>query len=198
MKNNPAGASPNTELNKLIREAKAGSQKAFEELLCRYAPLLDSMTARYLTGELSGQDREDLHQEAVLGFYRALMRYDLDQDKVQFGLFAKECIRNGLISSLRVLKRQAQILLLDDDPSSDAQAPSSDNPASRIMEEEAYRQLYGQIRRQLSPYENRIWWLYLSGRTAKEIAALVEKDERSVQNAIYRIRKKLRATIPNT
>ncbi len=198
MKNNPEKASSNTELNDLIREAKKGSQKAFEELLCRYAPLLDSMTERYHTGEFSGQDREDFHQEAVLGFYRALMRYDLEQDKVQFGLFAKECIRNGLISNLRVLRRQASIVLLDDDPVPDAQAPLSDDPASRILEEEAYRSLYGQIRRQLSPYENRIWWLYLSGRTAKEISTLVEKDERSVQNAIYRIRKKLRATIPYT
>ena len=198
MKNSRAQASSNTELNELIRQAQQGDQRAFEDLLSRYAPLLDSMTARYHTGEISVQDREDVYQEAVLGFYRALMRYDLEQDKVQFGLFAKECIRNGLISNLRVLKRQASIVLLDDDPASDAQAPLSDNPASRILEEESYRQLYGQIRQQLSPYENRIWWLYLAGRTAKEIASVVEKDERSVQNAIYRIRKKLRATIPNT
>lgn len=184
-------------LTKLIREAQNGSQTAFEALLNRYAPLIDSMTGRYLGTSFSLQDREDFRQEAVLSFYRALMRFDTEQDKVQFGLYAKECIRNGLISMLRVIKKHENVVLLDDDSVlTESNADEIENPAQRLVEEEAYLALSRRIHESLSPYENSIWWLYLSGRTAREIARLMGKDEKSVQNAVYRIRKKLRAVIP--
>ena len=63
--------------------------------------------------------------------------------------------------------------------------------------DEAYTELYLRIRAALSTYENQIWWLYHSGRTAKEIAGVLGKSEKSIQNAIYRIRRKLRTEIPN-
>ena len=65
----------------------------------------------------------------------------------------------------------------------------------RVLEEERCKMLYESVRNTLSAYENRIWWLYLSGRTAKNIAQELNTDEKSVQNAIYRIRRKLRAAI---
>lgn len=161
----------------------------------RYTPLIDSMTLRFCHAEISAQDREDLRQEAVICFYRALMHFDTTQDKVQFGLYAKECIRNGLISNLRALKKHENLLLLDDSMFSGTDPDVSEDPARKLMEDEAYLALSRRIRDSLSAYENRIWWLYLAGRTAKEIALLTGKDEKSVQNAIYRIRKKLRTVI---
>ena len=180
----------------LINAAKDGDQSAFEALLEQYTPLIDSMTDRFGGAGRSPQDREDLRQEAVLCFYRAMMRFDTKQEQVQFGLYAKECIRNGLISSLRVLKKHEHVLLWDGDTPLDTATEADGDPAAGILENEAYVEVSKQICNALSPYENRIWWLFLAGRTAKEIAKLTEKDERSVQNAIYRIRKKLRAVIP--
>ena len=74
---------------------------------------------------------------------------------------------------------------------------TENNPVTEVVEEETYRALAALIHNSLSAYENRIWWLYLSGRTAKEIAEQMGKDERSVHTAIYRIRRKLREIIPN-
>ena len=186
-----------TELVKLIRSAQGGDQAAFEKLLNRYAPLIDSMTGRFASSLGTAQDHDDLRQEAVICFYKALMRFDTDQKKVQFGLYAKECIRNGLISNLRAQKKHEKVVLLEDDDSfSDIEADPTQDPARHVEEEEAFLALSRQIHDTLSEYENRIWWLYLSGRTAKEIAFLTGKDEKSVQNAVYRIRKKLRAVIP--
>ena len=71
--------------------------------------------------------------------------------------------------------------------------------AAGVVAEEAYMELYRRIEAVLSPYESHVWWLYLSGQTTGAIAASLGKDERSVQNAIYRIRKKLRAALhPNS
>ena len=130
----------------------------------------------------------------MLAFYRALMHYDAAQTEVQFGLYAKLCIKNALYSHLRKLKRQ-QDLLLEDQTAAICADPEGD-PADRVMEQESYLELSRTIHDVLSEYENQIWWLYLSGRTAKEIADHLGRDERSVQNAVYRIRKKLRTVIP--
>ncbi len=186
--------SQNTESIDLIRRAKSGDQTAFEELLNRYAPLINSLTAQLGTSLPTAEDNEDLRQEAVIGFYSALMRFDTEQSRVQFGLYAKECIRNSLLSHLRRIKRHKSVLLLEDGEAEDT-ADESD-PAQDLVEEESFLQLSRLIREELSPYENRIWWLYLSGRTAKEIAIMLGKDEKSVQNAVYRIRRKLREIIP--
>ena len=179
----------------LIQSAQNGDQDAFEELLERYTPLIDSMVYNQgIAQGLTVQDCEDHRQEAVLAFYRALMHYDTAQSEVQFGLFAKLCIKNALYSHLRKLKRR-QDLLLEDQAEAICEDPEGD-PANRVMAEESYVELSRTIHDVLSEYENQIWWLYLSGRTAKEIADHLDRDERSVQNAVYRIRKKLRTVIP--
>ena len=182
-------------LRSLIQSAQNGDQDAFEELLDRYTPLIDSMVYNQrIVQDLTVQDCEDHRQEAVLAFYRALMHYDTAQNEVQFGLFAKLCIKNALYSHLRKLKRR-QDLLLEDQTGAICEDPEGD-PANRVMAEESYLELSRTIHDVLSEYENQIWWLYLSGRTAKEIADHLGRDERSVQNAVYRIRKKLRTVIP--
>ena len=179
----------------LIVKAQGGDQSAFEDLLDRYAPLIDSMVHSVSADNFSVQDREDLRQEALIAFFRALTHYNTAQSEVQFGLYAKLCIKNALYSHLRRLKDQRNTLSLEDEHLSEI---DNADPASRLMEEEGYLELSRVIHDALSEYENKIWWLYLSGRTAVEIANALDKDEKSVQNAIYRIRKKLRAVIPNS
>lgn len=182
-------------LNELILRAQGSDEEAFEELLGRYTPLIESLTSQFAAPISFLQDREDLRQEAILGFYKALTRFDASRQEVQFGLYAKECIRNRLISYLRSLKKHERLQLLEDDGSADLEDTEQD-PANHLVEQESYAALYEQIRTALSPYENRVWWMYTSGRTASEIAAREGKDEKSVQNAIYRIRRKLRSVIP--
>ncbi len=177
-------------LNSLLIAAKAGEQHAFEELLERYSPLIESLTSVFA---LSDPDADDFRQEACIAFYHAIKHFDMQQTAVQFGLYAKTCIRNRLISYARVMKRQEGTVSLAE---SDEIGESND-PLQTLLEKEDYLALYRRIESVLSPYENRVWWTYLSGRTAREIACQLGKDERSVQNAIYRIRKKLRDALPN-
>lgn len=194
MKNQSSSQDPS--VIALLQSAKSGDQSAFEDLLKRYTPLINSLTGRFFSsGEFSIQDREDLRQEALVAFYFALMHFNTAQDNVQFGLYAKECIQNRLISHLRSLKHQKKILLLESEPAISSGAEISD-PSLRLVEQEAYSDLCNRVSKILSDYENRIWWIYLSGRTAKEVATLLQTNERSVQNAIYRIRKKLRSELP--
>ena len=65
-----------------------------------------------------------------------------------------------------------------------------------LIDKQHTEDLVRTVRNNLSDYENRVWWMYVSGRSVSEIASDIGNvDAKSVSNAVYRIRKKLRAII---
>jgi RNA polymerase sporulation-specific sigma factor len=174
----------------LIRRVREGDQAAFGLLLADYEPLVHAEVSRRAQ-EVSAEDAEDLRQVALIAFYSAVLGYDLSQGEVEFGLYAKICIANAISSQLRVLRRRSQELSLSVSPLADG----GEDPAGRVMEEEAAALLYARIRSVLSPYENRVWNLYTAGLRSGEIAAKLGKEPHSVENAVYRIRQKLRRAL---
>ncbi len=179
----------------LIRQAQEGSREAYTHLQTRYRPLLESSVARFVTPDMSLQDREDLREEAERVFLNALTSYDTEQDAVDFGLYAKICLRNGLISEWRSLtaRHRFNVVSLTQDTLTDQS--EQEDPSLLLLEEERFRDLYRVIRDSLSELENQVWWLYVTGVEIKEIAHRLDRSEKSVHNAIYRIRSKLRRVI---
>ncbi len=173
----------------LITLVRAGEQAAFGQLLEGYEPLVRAEVARHAAG-LGREDTEDLRQVALLALYRAAMGFDLSQREVEFGLYAKICISNALVSQLRVLRRHTAEL-----PLTDHLGTALEDPAVRVLEEEAAALLLARIRAVLSPYEHRVWTLYTAGYRSGEIARQLGKDPHSVENAVYRIRQKLRRAL---
>jgi len=174
----------------LLTLVRAGEQAAFCHLAKEYEPLVLAEVSRYATG-LSHEDTQDLSQIALVALYRAALGFDLSQREVEFGLYAKICISNALVSQLRVLRRRMVEL-----PLSEAlEGALLDDPAVRVMEEEALQLLHRRIRAVLSPYELRVWTLYTAGYRSGEIANQLKKDTHSVENAVYRIRQKLRRAL---
>ena len=178
--------SSDSEERELLQAAQGGSQRAYTALLGMYKPLIASMVKKYRTEEMPDQETEDLREEATVCFCRAVARYDLTQSEVGFGLYAKVCIANGLVSCLREKKRGIPVETL-----SEAEEEWND-PSSGIIEEENFKALHDLIEDTLTDYENAVWWSYMSGMTAKEIGERFGTGEKSAANAIYRIRKKLR------
>ena len=178
----------------LILAVRSGDQDAFASLLRQYKPLIDASVARFSSDEEFVLYREDLKQEASLVFYNSILAYDLEQTEVEFGLFAKICIQNALVSVLRSLKRRSAEQLTEL-PESLLSVQDFEDPSSRTLERERLESLYAVIRKNLSDFEYSVWQLYMSGRSTAEIAAQVRTDQKSVSNAIYRIRKKLRALL---
>lgn len=184
----------NRDVRKLILAVRGGDQSAFDALLDQYRPLIDASVARFSSDESFSLYCEDLKQEASVVFYNSILAYDLEQTEVEFGLFAKICIYNALVSFLRALKRRSAEPVAEI-PQNLITVQDFEDPSARMLEQERLKSLYAVIRKNLSELEYKVWQLYISGRSAAEIAALLSTDEKSVNNAIYRIRKKLRAVL---
>ena len=183
-----------SEIGCLIEKVRDSDQEAFLELLERYKPLLHSQVSKFTNDELTKDLYEDLLQEATIVFYNAILNFDLTQKDVEFGLYARICIYNALVSQMRVVSRRKaeQPTELDSPAFADN---AIEDLADNIVEAENIKEIYSTIRNHLSSYEYSIWHSYMLGKTAKEIGEMLDKDEKSVSNAVYRIRKKLRAVL---
>ncbi len=185
---------PDPAVRALVLQAQAGSREAHLALVARYRPLLESSVARFGASEMTDQEREDMREEAERVFLAAISSYDTEQDAVDFGLYAKICLRNGLISEWRHLRslRRMSALPISEDISENLTTP---DPAQQLVEDERFNRLCRTVRGYLSDFENLVWWQYVTGVSVADIAAGLRCDERSVHNAIYRIRRKLRARL---
>ena len=184
-----------TELVALIVSARNQDQAAFETLLEKYSPLIESCVTFYSAGPLESH-RDDFNQEATIAFYNSICTYDVSQDSVEFGLYAKICISNALNSQIRLSKKFLSEPL-EDNVESLKIFNDSEDPSLKILEKERMDDLLNTIRESLSDYEYKIWKLYFSGFSPADIAPKLNTDAKSVSNAIYRIRVKLRSSIKN-
>lgn len=200
MSNSNTKIQQNADLADLLCAARAGDQTAYVILLDRYAPMLYSMVAKYASPEMSEADLEDLRQEASVVFCSAVQTYDSSREGVEFGLYAKICVGHGLASAMRVFRRQRHqgVLSLEGEGLIE-QNPElfgcEDSVTDALIDKERMEALQLIIARNLSSYESRVWWLYVSGATTAHMAQMLGKDEKSISNAIYRIRKKLRQVL---
>ena len=184
------------ELILLVQKARNGSQDALDALKHQYAPLIESSISRHTFPDMSVQDIVDIREEANIIFCTAVCNYNSSEEGVEFGLYAKICIENGLVSFVRSYFRRKKnsVLSLEN---VDVSGGDSQNFLQSIVDEEDTANLVRLIRSKLSDYENRVWWRYVSGMSASLIAkSLGNADSKSVSNAIYRIRKKLKGLIP--
>lgn len=182
------------EIIRLIQKARDGSVESLRQLKLKYLPLINSQVSSHFVDCMSRQDVNDLREEAISAFCDAVCSYRCDDDKVDFGLYAKICINNRLITFLRAYSSRSKrnLNFVADINEAGIQCVSVD-PLQKVIEEEKVQMLIDVIEKSLSPFEARVWWLYVSGMSTKDISRSVNSEnEKSVSNAIYRIRKKLR------
>lgn len=175
--------------NEKLNGVKNGDRAAFEALLCDYEPLILSECSALL-GNFSEyrEDREEMVQEGRLALYNAALKYE-QSDKVTFGLYAKICIRNRLISYIRKLgaaKRRRDRLAEKTEKGSSS---SAEELAISLENSMVLKEL---LDNEASDYEKAVFSLYLQKKSYAEIADRLGKDEKSVANAICRVKAKLK------
>ncbi len=175
----------------MAEKIRGGDYKDFGKLLhlCAYIPKETFSAASKL-----GYEKEDIYQESVVAFLRALHSYEKD-GKASFKTFASVCIKNHISSILRSGQRPKNSAMIDYIPIEDIDIASKNEPESDWIEKEALFDMKKRIFEILSEFEKEVLRLYLGGFSYKAIGEKLGKTEKSVGNALSRVRKKLRTEI---
>lgn len=178
-------------VKELILLVRSGNEKAFDDMCGIYNNLINSISRKYsamCSTEYSVLD--DFIQESKMAFYNAIISYDVENAKITFGAFAKVCIRNKLVSCVRKLNSKKRKKNEEAQVSSDKWSLQD-----AVVRRELGEKLILVAENSLSAYEKTVFSLYFNGKSAKEISLKLGKSEKSVNNAIYRIRLKLKKTV---
>jgi RNA polymerase sporulation-specific sigma factor len=182
----------------LCRLVSQGERDAEEILVSRYFGLVRICARPYY---LAGGSFEDIIQEGLLGLLSAIREFAPEKN-VPFRSFAEYCIKKRIYSGLRAASRNKHQPLntyLPIDSLTDNGANAADlvfgrsdpDPEELILSRERYDELFTEIKGLLSSLEARVLELYLEGLTVREIAAATGRTPKSVDNAIWRVRRKL-------
>ncbi len=182
-----------SELLYRVRAGGAGSEEALGLLCARYFPLCRRLARQYAP---SPADADDFVQEGTLGLIEAVRRYDEGRG-APFESYVRRCVQSKILSALetmRAFKRRSNVgcVPLDDHPGLLSPAPET-----RIIEEEDFRRRTKQILSLLSRSEHEVLRLYLRGQSYAQIAAQLDISQKSVDNALQRVRRKLRSVLKN-
>ena len=173
----------------LCLEAVSGDRLAEEMLVMRYMRLARACARPYF---LAGGDSEDLLQEAMFGLLKAIREYDSTRDAA-FKTFAEVCIRNRIRSAVTAASRDKHALLNHSVPIEEQPLLDSDHapdPEELFISREEEEERFTVLSRKLSSLEQRILSLYLHGYSYREIGEQVGRSDKSVDNAVQRIRRK--------
>ncbi|MBO5904730.1 MAG: sigma-70 family RNA polymerase sigma factor [Clostridia bacterium] len=180
------------EVNRLIDEYRRDNELAFDHLAELYRPMLSAAVASYGDALSEVYDSDDLMQYALIALSKAALTYNVSQSKVSFGLYAKVCVNNSMISRARfVARRRVNLLPIENFLSLADTADVSDG----VVGHESAQALENLMTENLSKLEYDVLRLYASGLSSAEIATRLSKSQRSVDNAIFRARKKLKSVL---
>lgn len=141
---------------------------------------------------LRGGDQDDLYQEGMIGLLQAVRSYD-PQKNSSFEAYAALCVRSRLYDAVRSdasgFRREEdarQRLILD----GSGVPQGSDDPEALCLANESAKEIQAALHGLLSAFESSVLDPYLEGYTVNEIAARLGRPQKSVHNAVGRIRLK--------
>lgn len=176
------------EIEELIKLAQSGDKEVMLELLSSNKSLVSAVARRYF---LIGGEAEDLIQEGMIGLFKAISTFDLEKD-VTFKTYATRLIEREIISAIRKAHTNNNEVFADTVLVEADEFSSETNPELDIISEENYRELHESILKNLSAFESSVVEYYLKGYGYVDIAKMLNKTPKSIDNALKRIKEKLK------
>lgn len=191
----------------LIRKLRNGESAITDYIMNKYKYLVRRKAkAMYLLGG----ENDDLIQEGMIGLFKAIRDYDLEQE-VSFYSFAELCISRQLYSAIKASQRKKHMPLNsyvsiydNEDPVKEEkqqplvetiQAHKDNNPEEIFLNKEYMEKMQKQLQGKLSDLESRVLYLHLLGEDYKTIASLLNKSPKSIDNTLQRIKNKITALV---
>lgn len=209
----------NDKLEKLLDEelvdiAREGNKEAIKVLVQRYSKFLFSKVIPFY---LPGAEREDIIQEAYIGFLKAIQ--DFDKSKGNFFNFANLCVQRQITTAIKLSNRNKSKVLknpislesniFDEElgdkslydyisPNKIIQGTYQENSIEdTIIDFMEKNRIKENLVSKLTSKEKEILKLRAQGFTYMEIAKKINSSAKSVDNAIQRIKKKIKNFIDN-
>lgn len=184
----------------LLELYHAGESDVMDYLLEKYKNMV-RMKAN--TMFLLGGDTDDLIQEGMIGLFKAIRDYRPDKDS-SFSTFAGICITRQIYKAVEAASRKKHgplnsyvSLSVSDDTEMQNQmqyqlkASSLNNPENLLINQEEMEHFLETLVQTLSPLERQVLDLHLSGNNYHQIAEILEKPEKSIDNALQRMKQKI-------
>ena len=181
----------------LIGKLRAGRRDVADYLMEKYKGLV-RQKAR--TMYLIGGETDDLIQEGMIGLFKAVQNYD-SRKEASFQTFARLCIDRQLYKAVSGSNRQKHqplntyVSLSQEEGTDHLEELWEQSPETIVIARENVDDLETQIRRCLSPLENQVLELYLLGEDYSQISKTLGKTKKSVDNALQRIKGKVRLCV---
>lgn len=189
--------------NELLSLANENNEEALKILYEKYKPLINKKCNKYYKYiSNKGIEISDLIQECLVGFEESIHNFN-PLDNVTFYTFTNVCIDRQISTELKKLNRDKyrplneaiplETLDTDNDINLiDILKDNTDNPELGLLREVEYQELYNKIAENLTDLEECVFSLRLQNFNYKEIADILDKDIKSIDNAIQRIRTKIK------
>lgn len=191
----------------LIERLRDGESTIVDYIMNKYKYLVRSKAqAMYILGA----DTEDLIQEGMIGLFKAVRDYDCGRD-ASFFTFAELCISRQMYTAVQASQRKKHaplntyISLYGEQKEKEEGAPleeilssgEGNNPETLFLDKERMEYLEGEIDKELSTFEKQVLDLYLTGMSYSQIAKVLGKEEKSTDNALQRVKTKIRKILKN-
>ena len=194
--------------NELLLYISENNEEASSIMFEKYTPLIITIANKmYKYCPNSGLEISDLIQEGMLGLNSAILSYNEENENV-FYTFARKCIERKMISLMVAANRQKHRLLneslslndtLDNDifELEEHLGDNSYNPEYRLFEHETEDELINGFKKNLSELEDEVFLLKFGVLNYKEIAVVLDKEPKTIDNALQRIKIKLKKYLNN-
>ena len=185
----------------LLRQLRAGDAAIMDYVLDKYKPLVRKKANAMF---LIGGDTDDLIQEGMIGLFKAIRDYR-EERETSFFHFAELCISRQIYHAIEAAGRKKHVPLnayvslsgsdMDSEtvPLEDSLNSPQDNPEQMLIDQETVAAFLQDIHETLSPMENKVLDAYLDGWNYRQIARKMGKTEKSIDNALQRIRGKIKS-----
>jgi len=189
----------------LIALYREGENNAIELLVQRYKKFVRN---RIRVNFFIGADKDDLIQEGMIGLFKAICDYNPEKE-ASFKSFATLCVTRQISTAFKAVSRQKHIplnrsisLSIPISKSFDEEDEGitlmdiiknnvSPTPEEEVISKENVEDINEYIIKALSNLEIEVLHLYMEGKNYKEIAKVLDKAPKSIDNALQRIKKKL-------
>ncbi|MBR3738901.1 MAG: RNA polymerase sporulation sigma factor SigH [Clostridia bacterium] len=180
--------------------AQNGDGQALAYLLNKYKNFVRSKARSYF---LIGADHEDIVQEGMIGLYKAIRDFQPSR-LASFRSFAELCVKRQIITAIKAATRQKHVPLnsyvslnkpLYDEESDrtllDVIEGRVTNPEDLYISQEDLARIQTQISEVLSDLERQVLEAFMDGKSYQEIAELLGRHVKSIDNALQRVKRKL-------